>query len=123
MKRALNIALILVLLLTSFRDALFYVAFKIQQDQIAATLCVNLYEPAVMCSGTCYFDYTIQQAKEEERSASSAPEREEITQSYLVPTAPVAAVATVLEMTARPCFAEGWIPTPALNSVFRPPRA
>lgn len=59
MKKATTISLALLLLLLSARDLVTFAAFKLQQQTIAAELCVNKYELIPMCVGSCFLDLQI----------------------------------------------------------------
>lgn len=53
MKQYTAIVLALVFLMLSMKDWVTFASFKVNQDRIAATSCVNRTIPQVMCYGVC----------------------------------------------------------------------
>ncbi|WP_143473595.1 hypothetical protein [Flavilitoribacter nigricans] len=72
MKKFLTISLSVLLLLLSVRDLLTFAAFKLQQETIAAKLCINRYESVPMCFGQCFLDQQIQTNIDQEEHPGSA---------------------------------------------------
>jgi len=63
--------------------------FKINQDFIAAVLCINKEKPITMCNGKCYLSEQLKKAEEQEeqQAPTSKKERLEIV-CYLVKNPP-----------------------------------
>lgn len=69
LKKILAICFALCILLQSFSKLWVVVSFKINQEYIAETLCVNKEMPApVMCSGKCFLTDQLKKASEPESS-------------------------------------------------------
>lgn len=61
------------MLLHSFGMAWVCLAFKINQDQIARTLCVNRYKPVTLCSGKCVLQQRLR--TEDEKGCKELPQK------------------------------------------------
>lgn len=61
MKRIASVLMVVLILTVSFKDLVDYTLFQINQDYIAANLCINRTQPKVMCSGKCYFKAVIEE--------------------------------------------------------------
>ena len=72
MKQIIAILLGMFVLLAAFRDMVFLVSFRINQQSIAENLCVNRDKPMTMCAGKCILEKTIQQSHER-KSTPTAP--------------------------------------------------
>lgn len=68
LKKIIPISFALLILLQSFSKVWVFISFKINQEYIAKTFCVNRNTPeSVMCSGRCYLKEQIEQSLENER--------------------------------------------------------
>lgn len=76
MKRICTISLAFLLLLLSVQDLVTIAGFKFHQKTIAATLCVNKYEPVPMCAGQCFLGQQLEENHqgEEDPFASAQPD-------------------------------------------------
>ena len=54
MKKWVVPILVITLIVLSFKDALLFVSFKINQTFIADQWCINTAQPELMCAGSCY---------------------------------------------------------------------
>lgn len=59
------------LLLPSFGNVVVYLTFKVNQDEIAKTLCVKREVKNNSCSGKCYLTKQLKKAAEKEKQESS----------------------------------------------------
>lgn len=123
-KKAFTLFLALLLLLVSARDLVTIAAFKWQQDIIAATLCVNRFEPVPMCAGQCFLEEELKESKEQEQG-SAAGQQLTISEKpvYFQAPLPESPARITVPLISNPCFT--YLPLqadPALRSVFQPPR-
>ena len=63
------------LFIQAFQAPIVYMAFKIQQDYIAANLCENRYEPITVCRGSCVLKEDLQVVFDQEAGKSTTPQR------------------------------------------------
>ena len=52
-----------------------FTSFKLNQNYIAATLCVNKNKPQLHCEGKCYLTKKLKQADEKEKSAGQVQKK------------------------------------------------
>ncbi|MFN4080834.1 MAG: hypothetical protein ACK4NS_08025 [Saprospiraceae bacterium] len=125
MKNAASILLASLILLQSFGRAWVYLSFKINQDQIARTLCVNRFKPEKLCSGKCVLQQRLQ--VEDRKDDKELPQKlkDRIEASYcldeLILALPDAACLTVgqAKIFAYPIpFTVAFV-----KGVFRPPNS
>lgn len=50
-----------------FKDAVVYVSFKLNQSQIAKTLCINKDKPEMKCNGKCHLKTQLEESKKERK--------------------------------------------------------
>lgn len=67
LKNIVSILLALLILLQSFSKVWIFISFKIDQDYIAKTLCINRDKPEMLCSGKCVLKQRIKAEEENER--------------------------------------------------------
>ncbi len=115
--------LILVLLATTFSDALIYLAFKAQQERIADSLCININTPEVMCSGSCYLTEKLSEDKQTAGSRSSLVKENKPSLTLFLTTLPALALS-ILETSASSLqFSPDHFPLLDHGArLFRPPR-
>lgn len=70
MKAFVTIFLSLLILVCSTSKALVYIAFKLNQDYIAAELCENRFETLTLCSGKCYLDRQLESLDQQGQDSS-----------------------------------------------------
>lgn len=99
-----------------------WVDFKINQDFIAAVLCINRDEPVPMCNGNCYLSDQLQKVDDgpSEELPRSLVHKLDLTlypgvSSALEPNDAIAVEST--DFVVRPFF---YVP-PHLSGIFRPP--
>ena len=61
MKRIVSVLMIALILTVSFKDLVDYALFRINQEYIAANLCINRTKPKTMCAGSCYLKTVIKE--------------------------------------------------------------
>lgn len=67
-KNLVLFSLITALVLQTFSKTWLFIAYKLNQEYIAKTLCINVNKPEVMCSGKCYLNNKIQDDDEQHGS-------------------------------------------------------
>jgi len=67
-RRVTGYLLIVALLSSNFSTLFIFAGFKMNQDYIAAHLCVNRNKPWLHCNGKCYFMRKIKQEQEKEKN-------------------------------------------------------
>ena len=70
MKKGLIIVLVMVMLLQSSIRSIYVAYYQINQDYIAAVLCINKAKPASACNGKCYLS---KKMKDQERQEQTIP--------------------------------------------------
>lgn len=97
MKQCTAILLALVFLMLGMKDWVTFASFKVNQDRIAATSCVNRAIPQVMCYGVCVLGEQLAELHETDPSdpAPIVAEYEEFT-LYLPFSADLKPLATTL---------------------------
>lgn len=69
-RKALSLLLLVAFLLPQFSTVWILLRFKLNQEYIAETLCINLDKPETLCSGKCYL---FSQLKQEEKKVKETP--------------------------------------------------
>jgi len=67
LRSLIAISFTFLIVLSSSSKVWTYLAFKVNQDYIAAELCENRFEPLTLCSGKCYLGDQLQQLDEREQ--------------------------------------------------------
>lgn len=70
MKKGFILILVLVMLLQSSIRSVYVAYYQINQEYIAAVLCINKTKPASSCNGKCYLS---KKMKEQERQEQTIP--------------------------------------------------
>jgi hypothetical protein len=73
LKQILSILLILAFLLPTSSKLWTFISFKINQEYIAQTLCVNKAKPQSNCHGSCHLNKQIKLAEAKEKEANQIP--------------------------------------------------
>lgn len=71
------------LLLPSIGNIVIYLTFKINQDEIAKTLCVKKEVKNNTCNGKCYLAQQLKKAEKEKQQSSDLKERQELVYTQL----------------------------------------
>ncbi len=70
LRKVLSFLLLGAFLLPQFSTVWILLRFKLNQEHIAETLCINLDEPETLCSGKCYL---FSQLKQEDKREKETP--------------------------------------------------
>jgi hypothetical protein len=77
MKKAIAISLALLVFAASVKDFVIWAGFKINQDFIAKTLCINRDNLEKQCNGKCYLNKKITESKEKDPAKMPVPQPDE----------------------------------------------
>lgn len=124
MKQLVVILFSFLILLSSARDLVTYVHFKVNQDYIANTFCINLDKPEVMCFGSCFLQDSIEENHDSDQELPVSVNMELVTVNYLLPE------MILLDFTAlnkvkksTPLFREKFASTALYREIFHPPKS
>lgn len=124
MKNILSISLGLLILLQSTGKLWIVISFKLHQDEIARTLCINRNKPELLCSGKCVLDERLQSHDNQEKQ--QLPVKVKISQEVYYSTSfpefqLTYSVEAAPEDSNKPQFYLSPSATPAYGSIFHPP--
>lgn len=86
MKLFYTISISLLILLSSFSNAFVYLNFKLNQKEIAATLCIKKEIKNNGCNGKCYLAKQLKkEAEKEKKEAEILKEKQEVLYSFSYP--------------------------------------
>ncbi|MEO0722962.1 MAG: hypothetical protein AAFZ63_00380 [Bacteroidota bacterium] len=124
MKKVFSILMIVAMMLPVLAKIGILIDFKINQDFIAETLCVNIDEPILMCSGRCYLADQLKKAgeREEEQIPSSKKERLEVVQYHSKSAPDFFLLANYYGRQLNPACAEVFYTSSFVADIFRPPK-
>ncbi|WP_316820903.1 hypothetical protein [Pedobacter gandavensis] len=114
------ILLLLSLLTVNFANAFVFAGFEINQQYIAAELCVNKDKPQLQCNGKCYLMKKLKQAQDKEQKQERQAQKTQI-QDALVVTPLVFKQYPFAEITRHVPVSTG-MPSAIRNSIFHPPQ-
>lgn len=83
MKRYIAILLTCIILLQSFSSMMVYVSFKLNQDFISKTLCINRAKPKLHCNGKCQLMKKLKQVEKEEQKQLPQGLKEKLEVIYI----------------------------------------
>ena len=113
------------MLAASVKDVLMWASFKVNQDFIAKTLCVNQDQPEKMCSGKCYLTQKIAEGVEHSgKGSAQVPSPDESRQ--LVFCQAIEQIEFIKPTTSSPqiVFVRTTLAGQScLSDIFQPPRA
>ena len=124
LKNILSISLGLLILLQSTGKLWIVISFKLHQDEIARTLCINRNKPELLCSGKCVLDERLQSHDNQEKQQLPVKVKisQEVYYSISLPDfQPAYSIEVVHEDTDKPQFYLSPAATPAYGSIFHPP--
>lgn len=84
MQKVLSVLLAVLCLLIGCQQALMLTHFKLNQDRIEQTLCVNKNQPELQCHGTCYLNKKLKRTKNSKSVAFQIYKKIEILPTYNV---------------------------------------
>ncbi|MCU0347137.1 MAG: hypothetical protein MUC59_09335 [Saprospiraceae bacterium] len=117
------ISLVILVFAVAAKDFLIWSSFKLNQDFIAKTLCINRDKPKKMCSGKCQLTKKIAESKDDSPSQAPVPQPDEQKQVLslheILPLHIIAAKPT----DSKPLFAAlSFTAQACANDIFQPPR-
>lgn len=111
----------ILLLLPSFSNVFIYLNFKVNQDEIAKTLCIQKEMKENKCNGKCYLAKQLKkEAEKEKQESSNIKEKQELVYIHSNPQhhfAPIISIEKTRILISRYCENPKSIPI----SIFRPP--
>ncbi|MDX2282723.1 MAG: hypothetical protein NW241_01115 [Bacteroidia bacterium] len=122
LRRCIAIALILCVLLQVTSRMWIVVAFRVNQDYIAAYLCKNRFRPELQCNGNCVLMQRLREAEREDAQAApqvaaSRPEAPFLCPPQLEHPAPLLPLAAGVRPDTGPLCCPG----PWMLDIFWPP--
>lgn len=124
MKKALAISLVLLVLAASAKDFVIWAGFKINQDFIAKTLCINRDKPEKHCNGKCYLSKKITESKEKDPVKAPVPQPDELKQVvFFCEPFPTILPGSYLSARANIFHAAGFHEQACPVDIFQPPRS
>jgi hypothetical protein len=121
MKLGILILMNVSLVIHSLSFAIIYASFKIQQDYIAANLCVKKDEPVNTCQGHCQLKKKIQEHEDQEEESPLIREGV-MSLSYLAPDFEFPFKLELSFINHRKIFLEPVFTTTAITEIFHPPK-
>jgi hypothetical protein len=121
LKKLLSILLILVFLVQSTSHLWILVSFKINQEYIAANLCINRFESIPVCKGSCVLEDQLNLAQKQEQKYPDLKLKKvnlfcKHSISDLLTYTPFLSGSIPYESVSNAFYSTGYI-----CSVFRPP--
>lgn len=109
------------MLLPSFGNVVVYLTFKINQDEIAKTLCIKKEVKNNTCNGKCYLAKQLKKAAEKEKQSSSRlSEKQELIYTHTTSEYNFTSIVTI-EKTRMIISHYCEKPTSVSVSIFHPP--
>ena len=121
MKLVYSILISFLILLQSFSNVIIYLNFKINQEAIAKTLCIQREMKINKCNGNCYLSKQLKKEAEKEKQQSSLlKEKQEV---LYVPFNVNNSFTTLINTTESKIIVSLYSGTPKSisTSIFRPP--
>lgn len=75
--------LIFAVFATNFSLVFVYVGFKLNQQYVAANLCINRFKPSLHCNGKCYFMQKIKQAEDNDKKQAAKNSSTKLEVSFI----------------------------------------
>ena len=120
MKFLFTILLSAALLFPSFGNMVVYFTFKINQDEIAKTICIQRELVNNTCNGNCELQKSLKKLDSEKKAESNFKEKLELIYTQFIPKYEFASIA-FLEDKQQPFTVISSKPTSVSFAVFRPP--
>lgn len=121
MKLLYSIIISTLLLLPSFGNVVIYLTFKVNQDEIAKTLCVKKEVKKNTCNGKCYLAKQLKKGAEKEKQESSnLKEKQELVYTQTASNynfTPIITIEKTRMMVSRYCEKSKSVAV----SIFHPP--
>jgi len=117
--------LIFAVFAANFSSVFVYVGFKLNQQYIAANLCVNRFKPSLHCNGKCYFMRKIKQAEDNDKKQATKDGSSRLEMSFIQQPFSITFSEPVIvdELSAGfPAFDYQYT-SRYLSSIFKPPKS
>jgi hypothetical protein len=121
LKKVVSILLIFAFLLQSTSQLWIMAAFKINQDYIAANLCINRFDEIPVCKGSCYLEKQLNQDQKQQQKFPDLKTKEINLFCQDNTTGLPTQVVILNNNISYPKFNTSFITSAYLRSVFRPP--
>ncbi len=123
LKQTIAISLALLMLALAAKDFVMLAGYKLNQDFIAKTLCVNQDKPEMHCNGKCYLKKKISESKEKDQGKAPVAQPDELKQTvYYQPIIKVE-LPELISTQQKSFFMEpAFSGQPFLHEIFQPPR-
>jgi hypothetical protein len=123
LKKIASILLIIAFLVQTTNQLWIWAAFKLNQDYIANTLCINRFDLVPICKGSCYLEQKLANNQEQQTKQPDLKTKE-ITLFYQQSATLLATPLAIKNATVTyVAYNTRFIPSTYLQSVFRPPAA
>ncbi len=124
MKKLTAISLAVLIFAATAKDMLMWASFKVNQDFIAKTLCINQDKPEKLCSGKCFLTKKISEEKKAEKSTVPMPSPDESKQVVYYQAIVQAEFSGLIATFQKTFFKEiTFAGQSCLADIFQPPRA
>lgn len=122
MKKLLSILLSGIILFCSMSYGMTFLLFKLNQTEIAKTLCINKDRPEKACHGKCFLKDRLEENHNEQDPAAPWTNTEESLKINLISSEHLLAEQNVSELQADPLFPDNSFHAQLfVKSIFRPP--
>jgi hypothetical protein len=124
MKQIVSILLAILILLQSFSKVWIYVSFKISQDRIAQTLCVQRGIKNNCCKGKCYLKKQLKNTDEQQQKQLSASLKEKSEVLYCQSFPKHSLLNIQFKLSKEKIILPYQFPysSPYINEIFKPPK-
>lgn len=123
MKQLTAISLAILVLAVAAKDVLVWSSFKLNQDFIAKTLCINRDKPEKMCSGKCQLTQKIAESKADSPEQAPVPQPDEQKQVLSFHEITPLQLSIAAQKGTKPLFAQAsFTPQSSGIAIFQPPR-
>jgi len=109
----------------ALRLGIIYGCYELNKEHITNTYCVNINEPVLMCSGTCYVNDIIAESSAEDGAQAPLPAVEDLRPIIPFFTEGLCCTATIAVRDRQPLpaiFTENLHHRLYADSIFKPPR-
>jgi len=113
--------LIFAFLVQSSSQLWIIISFKINQDYIAANLCINRFETIPVCKGSCFLENQLNQAQKQQQKLPDLKTKEINLFFQNNSTELQEPIIFISSNISYPNLNTSFITSDYLNSVFRPP--
>lgn len=120
LKKLISILLIIAFFVQSTSQLWIWVSFKINQEYIAANLCINRFEAIPLCKGSCFLEKQLNQDQNQQQKFPDL-KLKEITLFFLDNTNRQTQNGFLNSQFTYPTVAVTFLNSGHLRSVFRPP--